>query len=319
MSQIEELVRATLNDRTGQAPSAGGLLTAVHRRSQRRRRNRAAALGGTLALAAGLVVAGPNLSVRIPPLHARANDAVAGNGPALVAPTYRPLVFPFTPGVWPAGLAEPVLDVRAGVASMRYPAQTRTGPALNVSVGSQPIDDPSAGRQPQRVRGHDATLGTWQAGDQIWLVLSWRESADEWVQIQAVGMSANIVASYADALLPRPVPVAVPFTFDLVPQGWLLTSVTPGSMAFGPPTDPVTADYQHQLVVDLERLDNPPAGSPVQVAGRPGRLSTSGQLWIDLGNQQALYIQQPPGLGTADLLRFAAGVHLTPVAKPGVG
>jgi hypothetical protein len=75
-------------------------------------------------------------------------------------------------------------------------------------------------------------------------------------------------------------------------------------------------------------LDANPSGAAnaqrVTVAGRPGRLSTADGdtvLSVDEGAGRWLTVQLPVRMGVApaDLLRFAAGIHLTAYATPGRG
>jgi hypothetical protein len=320
MNQIEELVRATLSDRIDQAPAAGGLLAAVHHRSRRRRRHRRIAAGAALIVVAGLTIAAPSVLSRIPGEREVPADATIQDTPKLVAPTYILPVFPFTPGTRPGGTSDPTVLLRHGAATLTYPAATQTGPTLTVLVSAAPFTDGSAAQEPRQVRGHDAVLGTQQVSDQLWLVLSWQESPIQWVQVMATGMPADELLTFAEALTPRPfaVPLSAPFTFDLVPDGWQLTSVTDGSMVFGPPTRAASADNQYQLVIDLEETQDDPPGSPIEVAGRSARLA-GGQLAMDMGDGHTLYVHAPAEFGIPTLIRFAAGVHLTPQARPGAG
>lgn len=320
MTQIDELVRATLSDRTDRAPGAGGLLAAVHRRSRRRRRHRAIAAGAALIVVAGLTIAAPSVLDWIPGGPDAPAGAPIADSPNLVAPTYTLPAFPFTPATRPAGVGDPTVDIRHGVAALTYPTATPAGPGLTVLVGAAPVNDTSADRQPRQVRGRSAVLGTKQVADHLWLVLDWQESPTQWVQVMATGMSADQLISFAEALTPPPpaLSLTIPFTFDLVPDGWQLTTVTGGSMVFGPPTRAASADNQYQLVVDLEETTEVPPGSTVQVGGRTGRLA-GGQLAVDLGSGRTLYVQAPTEFSTSTLIRFAAGVHVTPQAKAGVG
>lgn len=114
------------------------------------------------------------------------------------------------------------------------------------------------------------------------------------------------------------------FTVEEVPVGWFLQGVSSVALTIAPTgtADPDPGSYLDKLVVMLQSTDGdrtiPEGPGAVAVAGRPGHLDTdvhSGyqSLEWDDGSGHIVMVQAAPNLhwGEPELVRFAAGVHVT--------
>lgn len=330
MSDVEELLRDSLNQHAGAAPPGYLMLSRVRQAARRRRRRRALAGG----LAAALVLTGIGVAVftgRVAAPPARLADG-PGLGPAPVA--FVPgapldITFPLTPGAPPPGGSSPALLVVAGSPTLRYqPGEGTDGPTTVTVTTSPPAPGPalpSTDLPGPVVGGHQAEL-RHPAGDPSQQVLTWSEAPDLWVDVtMPASAPPNSVTAFASALSVRPITQPGPFDFDLVPAGFVADNIDPSAVTFCPPGIEPSAAFVHKIAVMLDD-GRPDArdGRPVTVAGRPGRIGTvdgSVMLRVDEGTGQTLTVQVPADLGIAEpeLLRFAAGVHVTADAAPGKG
>lgn len=342
---IENVLRETLHSYADEAQRDAGLLDAAIARSNRRRRRRlAVGTGMAVAAVAATALAVPattgGTERPIPPLS---------QGLALEPPAYELPQFPFTPGWAPAGAdhwyvqlltdGEAVpLTTDEGASEIERGIRVYTagepvvklqqwggpdGPRIQTSVSAEPIsvrpenypDDLEP--EPATVQGRDATLYT--AGP--WMAVTWRHQPDLWVMVQGHDdITTDDLLRYAEELVETPAPVTPFFTFDLVPAGAELTWMNDGQAWFGLPRadadDPVgevNVVLLGQLPANLDDL-----GEPLRVGERDGLLLDEGRLVVFLGDGLALAVG---GLGDLqlsqeELITFAAGVHVSPDARP---
>jgi hypothetical protein len=168
--------------------------------------------------------------------------------------------------------------------------------------------------------------------------LEWQHSDDLWVLVS--GGPAQDVIRFADELVERPFPANLPFVFDLLPEDAWLDSSSPSWMwVLAGPDGPAEgfSSSRHSLFVQLllrapgTELCSGVGGSvdeasgdcllprePVQVGGRDGELVGESMVVVYLDEQVALTVELSPwsSLGREDLLRLAAGIELTPYARP---
>jgi hypothetical protein len=102
-------------------------------------------------------------------------------------------------------------------------------------------------------------------------------------------------------------------------------NITASTVTFCPPAVAASPDFVDKLVVSLDAEPSGPRdGQPVTVGGRAGWLHTVEDvtiLRVDEGHGFSLTVQVPRRLriSESDLLRFAAGVHVTAAASPARG
>jgi hypothetical protein len=298
-------VRASLERHAEQAPTGANLLDAVHARSRRltRRRRLGAVAAGALALAA---LAG---AVALPArTHTPPSDP-------LVAPTFTAPLFPFTPTVTPVGGLEPpeVTLVDGELSAYWYAKDPVAGTDIEIRVGPRPPvftgEHDNVGpvhQTPQRVRGHAANLRTVVVKPANRLSLYWLEAPGEWVRLDTDDTLTDAqVVRLADALAPAALPVVRPFRFDVVPPGARLSTSTRSTMALGP----VTCTLVHR---------KPLSGKQIRVGSHWASLDRTvggATLTVALDNANLVVSARYP-VTDADLVRFAAGIHVTDAAEP---
>jgi hypothetical protein len=361
MTDVDMLLRDTLRDRAEVAPTATGLLTRVHTRSRLLRRRRRVGVAGAgavaVVLAAAAVPAAIDLAGRDgggpsgfggPPVSGPASSGPgASRGPGatpsgppavvvppiqarLAPPTYTLPVFPIQPstGAIP-GLGPAWAGVDGDVYLMHPPdpgvpsVQVFTGAAEpRFTDGEQGVQ---VDTRPIRVRGVTGTLRTESMSGFTEHTLVWRELSGVWIWIRAGNLDAAALVAYADGLRPGSVPVAAPFTFDLLPEGLALDNVGPSGMVFRLPGAPVGGSWEGKLAVLLNAEGGEGAANwPLRVGGRPAQIHRQDQersIMVSLKTGNVLVIQVPPALTISDedLVRFAAGVHVTASARAGRG
>jgi hypothetical protein len=359
MNDVDMLLRDTLRDRAEVAPTGTGLLTRVHTRSRLIRRRRRVGVAGAGAAAVVLAAAAVPAAVAVIGRDADAPGGgfggPAASGPAasapvserapsaaptvsvapvparLAAPEYRLPVFPFTPGS-AAGLGKAQAWVDGEVFLMHSPATDSPGsPSLQVYTGAaEPTFDqtPAQGVQvesgPMRVRGVMGTLRTESMTGFVVRSLYWRESG-AWIWVRANDMEPAAIVAYAEGLRPGSVQVQAPMTFDLLPQGLVLDNVGPSDMVFRLPGQPTGGSWENKLGFVLNADGGDDAASwPLRVNGQPAKIHLQDQersAWVLLKNGTILVIQVPQALviSDEDLLRLAAGVHVSATAQAGRG
>jgi hypothetical protein len=185
-------------------------------------------------------------------------------------------------------------------------------------------------RQEITVRGREAVL--LSSDEQA--VVSWRHNSDQWVLLE--GGSVDEVLRYADELVEEPFTARTPFTFELMPAGAELRLTTPKGMSFeplefgpgynvvdvsllrgGPGTVTDCPDAPEAIEVESDVCPLP--REPVQVGEYAGELVGDYMVLVYLDNNVALSVVAGGTLSLSreDLLRFAAGIQVTPDALPG--
>jgi hypothetical protein len=296
MDELGRLLAETMRENAVDAPGDDGLLGSVHRRSTRYRRRRiAVALSAALAaLVAGLPAV-----------------LVATRPPEPVAPS-DPLVAGWTAPVFPytlpasAGLKAPVASMRDGDPTAFFEAtEDRHHADTTVTVLSrEPGSTGSA--EAVEVRGHQGTLSTVDVQPAKQLTLVWREAQGRWIRLATDDTyTPHQVVRLAESLIPAAVPVLPPFRLDLSPAGLATTTVTASRMVFGAGQVSVVLYQRREL------------GPINQTVGAYPASLRDGTLDIDVTDWNAtLSITSDGLLDDADLLRFAAGVHILNRSDP---
>lgn len=173
----------------------------------------------------------------------------------------------------------------------------------------------------QQVRGHAGFLRTVAVSPAAQYTLYWQESASQWVQVRTDDTFTKAeVLRFATGLIGAATPVAAGFRFDYVPLGTTVGTVTPSSVVFlagpasGSGTDPtvVTCDLRPARAL---------TGTTLRVGSYRATLtkdSGSVVLMVLLTDWQMTLVVEVPAKYTmtdADLIRFAAGVHVTERAE----
>ncbi|GAA0553767.1 hypothetical protein GCM10010172_40420 [Paractinoplanes ferrugineus] len=298
---LAESLRANADD----APSDDGLLSSVRLRSSRYRRRRIATV-----LAAAVVT----LAVVVPAalLSAARTDRT---GPAPAAPDPQRLVAEFSAPAFPytlaasAGLRPPVASMRDGdlIAFFEAPEPLHHADTT-VTVSARP---PASAGDPisVRVRGRTGTLTTVDREPARQLSLVWSE-AGRWIRLATDDTyTPQQVVQLAEALVPASIPVLPPFRLDLSPAGLEVSTVTQSRISFG------------ALEVILRKRR--PLGATDRTVGPYPASLTRGPagttLDVDVTDWDAtLEIRAASSLGLDDaqLLRFAAGVHILNRSDP---
>ncbi|GIH14847.1 hypothetical protein [Rugosimonospora africana] len=157
-------------------------------------------------------------------------------------------------------------------------------------------------------------------------VLTWTERGGPWVGVSAPETISTVdLTDFASALSPQPVTQPGPFDFDLVPADFAVDNISPSTVTFRPPGVAASSDFVDKLVVSMDAEPARMQGDrPVKVGARAGWLHVVDNvvmLRIDEGDGRSLTVQAPERLriDQPDLLRFAAGVHITAAAVPARG
>jgi hypothetical protein len=348
MTEVDMLVRDTLADRAEAAPNGAGLLIRVQTRSRliRRRRRVAAAGAGVAAVLLG-VGAVPAVNGLLPGSSGDAREGFGGpaaTGPAtprsvdpsgpetppppmnavLAAPSFTVPTVPFRPamGVIP-GLPAAVASYDEHPMIM-HTSGAETDPLLMLYVGSKADDIPG---EKISVRVHGVTGTLVRPTDQVHpgLQLSWTEPDGTAMWISAGNVTPEQVVAYANGLRRENMPISAPFTFNVLPQGLELQTVTASEMIFGRPNQ-VGASWQYKLGFILGADGGDDAATwPLQVGGHRAKMNPQDDggrmLMVSLPNGNVLSVQVPVNLtiSDADLFRMAAGVTVNSGAKAGRG
>jgi hypothetical protein len=183
---------------------------------------------------------------------------------------------------------------------------------VTVTVSTRkPAFTTAATEIPLRVRGHAGTLRTIDVRPAKQYTLYWPESANRWIQLATDDTYTTAqVVSLAGSLAPASIPVPPPFTLDLAPAGLPVDTITLSTMSFG---------AEFRTVLRKHR----PLTSPNRMVGAyQASLAHSAAgvtLDVDVTDWNAtLEITVGAGITMTDaeLLRYAAGVHIRNRADP---
>ncbi|HEX6684424.1 MAG TPA: hypothetical protein VF062_16600 [Candidatus Limnocylindrales bacterium] len=326
-------MRESLRRNAGRAPRGDRMLSWVRLESRRRKRRRDVAMAAvTATVLLGGVVGASSLTAR--PAVGPQIETLEVLQPG--GPTRTSISFPFTPQRALAGSASPVLILSAGKLTLTYDGTDAAD--ATVTVGGTPPQaggtPPQVGGTPPQVAGTPPQAGTpvavsvrGHAGSHSLLrppsspplrVLSWQERPDMWVEIRAPqSETLEDLTAYALALRAESMTQPLPFEFDLVPAALTMDNANPSAVTFAPPGVPAIDGFTDRVAVMLEVAGKVPVnGRPVAVQGRDGWLSeTDGATMLRVDNRDGrvltIQVDHDIHLSEADLLRFAAGVHVT--------
>jgi len=355
MDGLDRALAESMHDAAVHAPSDAGLLAAVHIRSGRYRRRRiatglsaaAVALAVAVPTAASLVTrpstpappAGTAPIVSGPPAPSPSTAppsvvSAPATHPSLDPPShptttakrvhlaagYTAPVFPYTlPAV--DGMTGPVASMRDGNLIAFFEATELNEHAdITVTVSSRkPAFSGPATETPVQVRGHAGKLRTVDVQPARQLTVYWPEPGGRWIQLATDDTyTPQQVVDLADALTPASVGVLPPFRLDLSPAGFVTLTVTASTMSFSasataPATNRITAVLRKRKPLSsADEKVGPYAASLTHDAG-------GAVLRVDVTDWDAtLEITVGSGvrLSDADLLRFAAGVHILNRSNP---
>jgi hypothetical protein len=318
MDDLDRLLAETMRDAAGRAPSDDDLLETVHRRSDRRRRQRVSTV--LTAVAAVLAVGIPTLVARSttsPPPPAASPET----GTVRLAAGYPLPAFPYTLPASP-GMRAPVASMDGGNPVAFFEAtEQRHHADTTVTVSSRkPAFTGTATETPVQVRGHPGTLRTAEVKPARQLTVYWRESPARWIRLATDDTyTPQQVVALANSLSPASITVLPPFRLDLSPAGFVTDTVTESTMSFRTAATAPDADLIQVVLRNRRRLSgaNEMVGAyqAVLTHGAGGGAT----LDVDVTDWNAtLEVTVGSGLtmSDADLLRFAAGVHILNRSNP---
>nr|BFE63385.1 hypothetical protein GCM10020063_079110 [Dactylosporangium thailandense] len=253
----------------------------------------------------------------------------------LVAATVPPsLVFPVSPPTG-GGYGTPMISLTADRLTLFQTLPT-TAPVTVTVYDSRPPAPTARSRATQaEVAGRAATVYEWAWSDDDQtnpdssprVSLVWQPSARTWLRLDAdAGTAVPLLIAYAEALKPGGAKAETPFTFTLMPSGWTVDDISPAVVTFAPPgTDP-NAGFLFKLVVQLDEEPGlqpklaGPSTAGVRVGERQAWLTTTPevqflQIPVDGGRSLMLQVSPAAALPQDVLLRFAAGIGVTPSAQ----
>ena len=351
MDDLDRMLAETMRSAAEQAPSDGGLLNTVHQRSRRYHRRRIAT--GLSTAPAVLVIGIPFGTVLVtrsesgPPTPSVVPAAptpgppVASSSPSssprpVRTPSSAPVATPskttagtvrlvagYTAPTFPytlpdsAGLKAPLASMQNGNPIAFFEAtELQEHADVTVTVSARkPVFTGSAAQTSRSVRGHAGTLRTVDTQPARQLTLFWRESPTRWVQLATddTYTPAQVVA-LADSLSPAAIAVLPPFRLDLTPAGLVADTVTASTMSFrttGGDRVAVVLRHRQTLARTTDKVGRYQALLTRDAAGAT--------LAVDVPDWDAtLVVTVDAGLTVtdADLLRFAAGVHILNRSNP---
>jgi len=179
----------------------------------------------------------------------------------------------------------------------------------------KPVFTTSATKTTMPVRGRSGTLRTVDTQPTRQFTLTWQESSTRWIELATDDTyTPKQVVALADSLAPASIAVLPPFTLDLTPVGLVADTVTASTMSF-------RAVNGNQVAVVLRKRQQLSATTD-KVGKYPALLTHDGEgakLSVDVTDWDAtLEVTVGAGLTMtdADLLRFAAGVHILNRSNP---
>jgi hypothetical protein len=328
MYDVEERLREALRRHADDSPTGSTMLTTVTATSARARRRArlatlASGLGAVLVVGGVAVVAGTDPTGPTPPLPVAAAPSRPPTSDALKPAAPMNLVFPYTATPLTSGdevqamLVGGVLQllVGGGVTVETAPVQPQPAP-------------PGTPAQPGQARGHTAVVRQWDADGGHHTLLTWPETPNQWIAVQGADtVTATQLGTVAQSLVPAAVRVKVPFTFDLVPATSTVDNLAPSAVTFCPPGVNPGAAWIGKVAVMLDgnaRGPGNPADHPVKVGGRDGVITNgpgARSLAVPRDDGTTLIVQDTTAhpMSDADLVRFAAGIHVTADAQAGQG
>jgi hypothetical protein len=238
----------------------------------------------------------------------------------LAAPAFTTPTMPLQLPASTAGpFKQPVVTLQHGALVAYYAARDgeRDADVTLVVTGQRPVFGTASAQVTevgQRVRSRQGTLRTVAVRPAAQLVLYWQESATRWVQVRTDDTyTATEVAALADSLAGASMALEVPLRFDLAPVGMTLETVTPYAMAFQPGAGAGAVPGVVACTVVAQRQLS---GATVQVGSYRAtlaRTAAGATLTVLVTDWNlTLLVEVPAGydLPDADLIRFAAGVHV---------
>jgi hypothetical protein len=241
-------------------------------------------------------------------------------GTVTLAAGYQAPAFPYT--LAPAdGMRAPVVSMDGGKLIALFEAtDLRRHADTTITVSTRkPTFATSATETSVQVRGRAGKLRTVHVRPAEQLTLYWQESAGRWIQLATDDTyTPQQVVTLADGLTAASVAVLPPFELDYRPAGLVTDTVTAATMSFRASTSPPGAAGFRTVL----RKRQPLAGADRTVGGHPASLVHDGDgvtLRVDVADWDAtLEVSVDGGLvvSDADLLRFAAGVHILNRSDP---
>ncbi|GEM_PF-5697012 len=248
----------------------------------------------------------------------------------LAAPAYPTPSFPLRPdpatGLPRGGLKTPVITLDSGALQGFFEARDgQAGADVTIVVTAQrPTFGAAAGpvsETDRQVRGHPGTLRTVAVSPANQLNLYWQESATQWVQVRTDDTFSNAeVVTFANALSAAALPLDVGLRLDLAPVGLVLDTAAPSRLALRPGDVPAGAAPTPTVVCTLYDT-RPLSGTAVNVGSYRAaitRTASGVELAVtvdDRGVTLLVEVSAQYPISDADLIRFAAGVHLTDRAE----
>ncbi|GAB3869941.1 hypothetical protein ACFPIJ_15000 [Dactylosporangium cerinum] len=313
MSDVEDRVRDLLQRHATDAPPGATLLTTVRAESRRRARRTRVLVAAVVTVLAGTLVTWPLRLAAAPVTVAAPSALTSPDAPATVT-------FPLTP---PSGSAAVEVRLAAGLPTLSWLLPGTDATATLTMSPTRPALSTATRTDPVAVRGRNG-LAAVVPDEGVSLV--WQESAEQWFELRALPpVPVDHLAGAAKSLLPVPVTAPAPFTFTLVPAGYTIDNVNPAAVTFCPADVAFDQSFVGKITVMLGVTGERSPGRQVDVAGRPGTVTSSADGWtsleVDLGDGRLLVVQSAVRvpLPEPDLIRFAAGITVNPTATPGRG
>jgi hypothetical protein len=332
---VDNLLRETLASYADQAPNNAGLTVAARDRADERRRNRHLATAGmAVVAAAGVGLVGwavwPETAVQ---------PVTPAEPSVLVEPTFELPAFPFTPGWAPPGAAEPYATLDGPILVLTHPHQDGGPPPVEVFVQPPGLDilPSQLGMAGGYYPVEDQTLRGYPLGSFVTTggyAVAWRDEEGTLVVVNTEReLSHHDLVQYAEELIEQPLPVTSPFTFDLLPAGAEPVVMRRDTVSFALQAGDLGA-RSGELTVALRDVDQ----SDARLYGNAAFWGEHHRERIQVGDHAAeyregvgarslrvflpedlvldVYTSGVPALSRDDLVRFAAGVRLTPHAVP---
>lgn len=258
---------------------------------------------------------------RTPSGHASSSaTGKSTSGVVTLAAGWKAPTFPYT---LPAtdGMSAPVASMSGGNPIGFFEAtenQSHADVTITVSA-RKPAFTTSANETSKQVRGHAGTLRTVDVSPAKQLTLYWQESTTRWIQLATDDTyTPDQVVALANAMTSASIAVQPPFDLDLSPAGMVTDAVTASRMVFrSAQAAPGAGGFstvlrKHQQLTGVNRKVG---GHDAVLTRRTGEVTLS----VDVPDWDAtLQITVGGGLtvSDADLLRYAAGVHVLNRSNP---